>query len=86
MWQKDANARWTRSIGGEIRYRPDGTPLPQISLPAVGAKTDISMDRRLSFIPKGAVTFAVAQGGGMLRAVIDKTTAASDVWADTAYR
>jgi hypothetical protein len=51
-----------------------------------GAKTDISMDWRLSFIPKGAVTSAAAQGGGMLRAVIDKTTAASDVWADTAYR
>jgi hypothetical protein len=63
-----------------------GAPLPQIALPAVGAKTDISMDRRLSFIPKGAVTSAAAQGGGMLRAVIDKTTAASDVWADTAYR
>jgi hypothetical protein len=31
--QKDIDARWTLKIGGKIRYRPDGTPLPQIALP-----------------------------------------------------
>jgi transposase len=34
--QKDVDARWTLKIGGKIRYRPDGTPLPQIALPVVG--------------------------------------------------
>jgi transposase len=34
--QKDTNARWTLKIGGKIRYRPDGTPLPQIALPVFG--------------------------------------------------
>lgn len=27
-YQKDVDARWTIKIGGKIRYRPDGTPLP----------------------------------------------------------
>ena len=31
--QKDTNARWTLKIGGKIRYRPDGTPLPMIAVP-----------------------------------------------------
>ncbi|EGO95627.1 Transposase [Acidiphilium sp. PM] len=31
--QKDTDARWTLKIGGKIRYRPDGTPLPQIAMP-----------------------------------------------------
>jgi hypothetical protein len=26
--QKDTNARWTLKVGGKVRYRPDGTPLP----------------------------------------------------------
>jgi transposase len=26
--QKDADARWTLKIGGKVRYREDGTPLP----------------------------------------------------------
>jgi IS5 family transposase len=33
--RKDTNARWTLKIGGKIRYRPDGTPLPQIALAGV---------------------------------------------------
>jgi hypothetical protein len=84
--QKDTNARWTRSISGKIRYRPDGTPLPQIALPVFGYKTHISIDRRFGFIRKGAAPSAAASDGGMLRAVIDKTNTASDVWADTACR
>jgi hypothetical protein len=34
--QKDVDARWTVKIGGKIRYRPDGTPLPQIATPVFG--------------------------------------------------
>ena len=29
--QKDVDARWTLKVGGKVRYRPDGTPLPQIA-------------------------------------------------------
>jgi IS5 family transposase len=60
--------------------------LPQIALPAVGYKTHVSIDRRFGFIREGAVTSATASDRGMLRAAIDKTNTASDVWADTAYR
>ena len=31
--QKDTNARWTLKVGGKVRYRPDGTPLPMIAVP-----------------------------------------------------
>ena len=44
--QKDVDARWTLKIGGKIRYRPDGTPLPQIALPVFGYKSHIVIDRR----------------------------------------
>ncbi len=29
--QKDVDARWTLKVGDKVRYRPDGTPLPQIA-------------------------------------------------------
>lgn len=34
--QKDTSARWTLKIGGKIRYRADGMPLPQIVQPVFG--------------------------------------------------
>ncbi|WIJ23999.1 hypothetical protein [Devosia sp. RR2S18] len=34
--QKDTDARCTLKIGGKVRYRPDGTPLPMIALPVFG--------------------------------------------------
>lgn len=34
--QKDVDARWTLKIGGKVRYRPDGTPLPMIATPVFG--------------------------------------------------
>ena len=39
--QKDVDARWTLKIGGKVRYRPDGTPLPQIATPVFGYKSHI---------------------------------------------
>jgi IS5 family transposase len=33
--QKDTDARWTLKIGGKVRYRPDGTPLPHDRLAGV---------------------------------------------------
>ena len=84
--QKDTDARWTVKVGGKIRYRPDGTPLPQIATPVFGYKSHISIDRRYGFIRGSKVTSAAAPDGRQLKDVIDKTNTASDVWADTAYR
>lgn len=48
--QKDTDARWTLKVGGKVRTRPDGVPLPMIALPVFGYKSHISIDRRFSFI------------------------------------
>lgn len=48
--QKDTNARWTLKIGGKVRHRPDGTPLPMIAIPTFGYKSHIAIDRRYGFI------------------------------------
>jgi hypothetical protein len=84
--QKDVDARWTVKIGGKVRYRPDGTPLPQIATPVFGYKSHISIDRRFGFIRKAAVTSAADSDGRQLRRVIDTANTAGDVWADSAYR
>jgi len=84
--QKDVDARWTLKVGGKIRYRPDGTPLPQIATPVFGYKSHISIDRRWGFIRKATVTSAAAPDGRQLRYLIDQNNTASDVWADTIYR
>jgi transposase, IS5 family len=82
----DTDARWTLKIGGKIRYRPDGTPLPQIALPVFGYKSHISIDRRFGFIREGATTSAASADGRELKNVVSKDNTASDVWADSAYR
>lgn len=84
--QKDTDARWTLKIGGKIRYRPDGTPLPQIALPVFGYKSHISIDRRFGFIREGTTTSAAGADGRELKNVVSKANTASDVWADSAYR
>lgn len=84
--QKDVDARWTVKIGGKVRYRPDGTPLPQIATPVFGYKSHISIDRRFGFIRKAAVTSAADRDGRQLRRVIDTGNTAGDVWADSACR
>lgn len=84
--QKDVDARWTVKIGGKVRYRPDGTPLPQIATPVFGYKLHISIDRRFGFIHKAAVTSAADSDGRQMRRVIDTANTAGDVWADSAYR
>jgi hypothetical protein len=40
--QKDTDARWTLKIGGKVRHREDGTPLPMIALPVFGYKSVIT--------------------------------------------
>ena len=84
--QKDVNARWTVKIGGKIRYRPDGTPLPQIALPVFGYKSPVAIDRRYRFIRESAETSASEADGRMLRHLVTKESTSSEVWADSAYR
>ncbi len=48
--QKDTDARWMLRIGGKVRDRTDGTPLPMIAIPVFGYKSHISIDRRRGFI------------------------------------
>ena len=84
--QKDTQARWTLKIGGKIRYRPDGTALPQIAQPVFGYKSHIAIDRRYGFIRKSSVTSAAEADGGELRRLVTTDNTSSKVWADTAYR
>jgi IS5 family transposase len=84
--QKDTDARWTLKIGGKIRYRPDGSPLPQIALPVFGYKSHIAIDRRFGFIREGAVTSAAHADGRMLPKLVNTDNTSSEVWADSAYR
>lgn len=84
--QKDTDANWTLKIGGKVRYRADGTPLPMIAVPVFGYKSHISIDRRHGFIRESAVTAASAAEGCLLTSLVSTDNTASDVWADTAYR
>lgn len=84
--QKDTSARWTLKVGGKVRYRPDGTPLPQIAVPVFGYKSHIAIDRRYGFIRESAVTSASAADGRMLRRLVTTDNTSSEVWADSAYR
>lgn len=84
--QKDSNARWTLKVGGQIRYRPDGTPLPMIAVPVFGYKSHISIDRRYGFIRQSAVTAASAADGRQLKHLVSRENTGSEVWADSAYR
>jgi IS5 family transposase len=84
--QKDTSARWTLKIGGKVRYRPDGTPLPMIAVPVFGYKSHISIDRRFGFIRESAVTSASTADGRQLRRLVSPENTGSEVWADSAYR
>lgn len=77
--QKDTNARWTLKIGGKVRYRPDGTPLPMIAIPTFGYKSHIAIDRRYGFIRNCTVTAASHGDGRMLREIVTTDNASSDV-------
>ena len=84
--QKDVDARWTLKIGGKVRYRRDGKPLPQIALPVFGYKSHISIDRRFGFIRAATVTSAAGADGRQLNHVVTTDNTSSSVWADSAYR
>tara|TARA_B100000378_G_scaffold83656_1_gene65745 strand:+ start:1162 stop:1461 length:300 start_codon:yes stop_codon:yes gene_type:complete len=82
--QKDIDARRTLKIGGKVRYRADGTPLPVIALPVFGYKSHISIDRRFGFIREMALTSAAAADERLLRQVVSTDNTSSEVWADSA--
>lgn len=84
--QKDTDARWTLNVGGKVRHRPDGRPLPMIAVPVFGYKSHISIDRRFGFIRESAVTAASAADGGQLRRLVSLENTGSEIWADSAYR
>jgi len=84
--QKDTHARWTLKIGGKVRYRPDGTPLPMIAVPVFGYKSHISIDRRFGFIRQAIVTSASEADGRQLKHLVSTENTGSEVWADSAYR
>lgn len=84
--QKDVDARWTLKIGGKVRHRPDGAPLPMIAVPVFGYKSHISIDRRFGFIREAAVTSAAAPDGRQLRRLVSRENTGSEAWADSAYR
>jgi IS5 family transposase len=84
--QKDTDACWTLKVGGKIRYREDGTPLPMIAVPVFGYKSHISIDRRFGFIRSMAVTSATEADGRLLKRVVMTDNTSGDVWADSAYR
>ncbi len=84
--QKDVDARWTLKVGGKVRYRPDGTPLPMIAVPVFGYKSHISIDRRFGFIRESMVTAASAADGRQLRRLVSPENTGSEIWADSAYR
>ena len=84
--QKDTSARWTLKIGGKVRYRPDGAPLPMIAVPVFGYKSHISIDRRFGFIRESMVTPASEADGRQLKRLASADNTGSEVWADSAYR
>ena len=84
--RKDVPARWTLRVGGRVRHRPDGTPLPMIAVPVFGCRSHISIDRRFGFIRESAATSAPHADGRMLRRPVTTDNTSGDIRADTAYR
>ena len=73
-------------IGGNVRHRPDGTPLPQIATPVFGYKSHISIDRRYRVIRRAMVTAAATPDGRQLKHLVSTDNRSRKVWADSAYR
>jgi len=65
--QNGTDAGWTLKIGGKVRYRADGTPLPMIAFLVFGYKSHISIDRCFGFVREMTVTSASAADGHLLR-------------------
>jgi hypothetical protein len=57
-------------IGGKVRFRSNGSSLPQIATPMFGYKSDIGIDQRFGFIDTDAVTAADCDGRQLRRVSI----------------
>lgn len=68
-----------------VRYRPDGTPLPQVANLVFGCKRNVIIDRRVGFICMSKVASA-AHNGREICHVIDLKNTASDIEIDSASR
>ena len=87
--QIDRDGRWTIKRGRKPPPLPEGTQrqaMGGIAVPLFGYKNHLSIDRAHGFIRRFTVTHAARHDGSQLAAVLDRTNAASGVWADTAYR
>jgi IS5 family transposase len=99
--RKDANARlsaiagnrrpadgWTLKVGGRVRHRPDGAPLPMIAAPAFGCESRIGIHerRRFGVIRESAVAAASAADGRRRRHPAGPRNAGCEVRADGACR
>ena len=84
---KDRDARWTVKFT-KAKLREDGSsPTVDLAIPVFGYQNPISIDRGFGFIRQWSATDAAAYEGRQLReGLLDKTTTASGVGADTAYR
>ena len=69
-----------------VRYRPDGTPLPQIATLTFGYKSHISIDWHYGFIRGQSVTSAAAPDGQQFKHLVTTQNTSGEVWADSAYR
>lgn len=83
--QKDRDARWTLKTTN-AKPAEDGPKRVDLTIPAVGYKNHIGIDRRHGLIRKWTVSHAAARDGARHKDVLDKRNLASPVRADTTYR
>ena len=84
---KDRHARWTLKFTKAKRQKHGTLPSTDLAIPFFGYKSYVSIDRKFRLIRKWKAADAAASDGTRLReGLLDKTNAASSVWADTAYR
>ncbi|MEQ9180065.1 MAG: IS5 family transposase [Nitratireductor sp.] len=83
--QKDVDARWTVKTS-KGKPRADGRVQGDLAVPVFGYKNHIVIDRAHGFVRRFKVSDAARHDGAVLREIVTRDNAASDVWADTAYR
>ena len=86
--QKDTDARWTVK---HFRFRKtkegeQDAGLVDISVPHLGYKNHVSIDRKWRFIRGETCSHAARYDGHELATVLDAANSSKAVWADTGYR
>ena len=83
---KDRDARWTVKFT-KAKPREDGSTPLDLTIPVFGYQNHISIDCEFGLIRRWSATDAAAYEGARLReGLLDTTTTASPISADTAYR